>query len=459
MKYLRQISGALIVLAATFLSGCATTHYPIYDVQRDELKLWFDEARVIVEQDRRMDLGGVTLSTVSGREMLFVLSDLYGKKLDPNMTADTRIRVFADKAFDEVKSIQAVYDPFAKRIVINQQNLQYYIGLLTDRGIDARDAAMTLLIHEFIHAADDKEFDLVAIEKRHTGDTLGVFMVAEGHAEMQTESICAKAGCSEAFRLAQVVFHGVDPQDTTQTLLTSQDNHGLVYVQGRNFLKALADRDNSGTLLRQALTKPPGDVLEFFDPASFPDTARSQRREKIYQILNSIEIDSVQGPLLKIPQAVFNESELPSDKHARSRYVRDYKQKTLASGSMNYIEQYDQDLNTIYVRLYEASSPAVAYEIQQQLIKDRLKVTRELKGLGADLSHPKGAELRAMSEGLPQKTQRYVVDFKSRKTGEKLQLISTYLIEGRHLIVVSNADNSDVNLETLLKVRQKLRSS
>jgi len=451
MKYLHHISKALIILAVFFLSACATTRYPVYDVERDELKRWFEEARTLVEQERRMDLGDVALSSVTGREMLFVLSDLYGKKLDPNMTADTRIRVFSDKAFDEVKSIQAVYDPFAKRIVINQQNLQYYIGLLTDRGIDPRDAAMTLLIHELVHAADDKEYDLVAIEKRHTGDTLGVFIVAEGHAEMQTESICAKAGCSEAFRLAQIVFHGADPHDTDQTLLTSQDNHGLVYVQGRNFLKALADRDST-------LTKPPGDVLEFFDPASFPNKVRSQRREKIYQILNSVEIDSVQGPLLKIPQSVFNESDVPANRHARLQYVQHYKQKTLASGSMNYVEQYDQDLNTIYVRLYEASSSRAAHEIRQQLIKDRLRVTRDLKSLGADLSHPKGAELSAMSEGLPPKTQRYVVDFKSRKTGEKLQLISTYLIEGRHLIVVSNSDNSDVNLETLLKVRQKLRA-
>ena len=231
MKYLRYISRVLICCAAVFLSSCATTpSFPTYDVQRAELQQWYASAKVLVEKERGLDLSNVTLSTVTGREMLFVLSDLYGKKLDPHMTADTRVRVFADQAFEDVKSVQAVYDPFAKRIVVNQQNLKYYIGLLTDRGVDARSAAMTLLIHELIHAADDQEYDLLAIEKRHRGDTLGVFMVAEGHAEMQTESMCVKAGCSKAFRLAQIEFHGADPKDTDRILLTSKDNNCLLYT-------------------------------------------------------------------------------------------------------------------------------------------------------------------------------------------------------------------------------------
>ena len=99
MKYLRHISTALILSAATFLSSCATTKpFPVYEVQRNELTEWFASAKALVEEERGLDLSNVTLSTVTGREMLFVLSDLYGKKLDPNMTADTRVRVFADKA-------------------------------------------------------------------------------------------------------------------------------------------------------------------------------------------------------------------------------------------------------------------------------------------------------------------------------------------------------------------------
>ena len=458
MKYLRYLSRALLFCAAIFISSCATTpKYSLYDVQQNELTLWFAEAKALVEQERGLDLSNVTLSAVDSREMLFVLSELYGKKLDPHMTADTRVRVFADKAFEDVKSVQAVYDPFAKKIVVNQQNLKYYIGLLTDRGIDARNAAMTLLIHELIHAADDQEYDLVAIEKRHRGDTLGVFMVAEGHAEMQTESMCAKAGCSKAFRTAQIEFHGVDPEDTDQLLLTSQDNNGLVYVQGRKFLKALAARDSDGSLVKQALTKPPGDVLEFFDPANFPDTKRASRRDKIYQILNSVEIESAEGPLLKIPQAVFNESDFPVDQNRRLKYVRDYKRKTLASGSMNYIEQYARKLNSVYVTLYEASSPNAAYEIQQQLIGERQDLTSSLRNRGADIKHPKTSELRDIYENMPAKTELYIVNFRNRDSGETLQFNSSYLIEGSHLIVVSNTNDNELNREALTKTLQSLR--
>ena len=131
MKYLSHISRTLILTAAIFLSACATTTpYTAYNVERDELQQWFSSARNVVEHERGIKLDNVTLSTVSSREMLFVLSDLYGKKLDPNMTADTRIRVFSEKAFEDVQHVQAVYDPYAKRIVVNQQNMQRYIGLL-----------------------------------------------------------------------------------------------------------------------------------------------------------------------------------------------------------------------------------------------------------------------------------------------------------------------------------------
>jgi len=111
MKYLRYLSSVLIFSSALFLSSCATTPtYSLYDVQQNELTQWFTEAKALVEKERGLDLSNVSLSAVDSREMLFVLSELYGKKLDPHMTADTRVRVFADKAFEDVKSVQAVYE-------------------------------------------------------------------------------------------------------------------------------------------------------------------------------------------------------------------------------------------------------------------------------------------------------------------------------------------------------------
>ena len=459
MKYLRQISCALTIFATALLAGCATPSYQTYDIQRTELKQWFASAKTLVEKERGIDLSNVTISSVSGREMLFVLSDLYGKKLDPNMTADTRIRVFADQAFEDVQTVQAVYDPFAKRIVVNQQNLKHYIGILNHRGIGARNAAMTVLIHELIHAADDKQYDLVAIEQRHKGDTLGVYMVAEGHAELETERLCVQAGCSSAFRMAQIEFHGADPHDTDQTLLTSQNNNGLLYVQSRKFLKALSERDADGSLLQQALNTPPGDVLEFFDPASFPDTARAHRRERIYQVLESVNLESNGSPILKIPKAVFDESDLPENSQQRVAYVREYKNNTLASGGMSYIEQDDQDLNSVFIELYEAPSPKAAFRIQQDFIEKRQAFTRRLRAAGIDVSHPDGYELQAMSAALPQKAQRYVIDFKRRDTGETVRLITTYMVEGRHLVVVINSDDNQKNQEALGKVLTSLRSA
>ena len=111
------LCGALLSLLLV-VAGCATTQQR-YSLNTDEVRHWYSQARELVQSHRGVDLQNVSLSTVTSREMLFVLSDLYGKKLDPTMTADLRVRVFADRAFAEVGFLQAVYDPFAKRIVVN----------------------------------------------------------------------------------------------------------------------------------------------------------------------------------------------------------------------------------------------------------------------------------------------------------------------------------------------------
>ena len=145
MAFSPAIAGRLSWLLSALLifTGCATTpqQLPVYELQGDEVRQWYSQARELVQTRRGVDLQHVTLSTVTSREMLFVLSDLYGKKLDPNMTADMRVRVFADRAFAEVGFLQAVYDPFAKRIIVNEENLSRFIARM------ARGGAGLSLIH------------------------------------------------------------------------------------------------------------------------------------------------------------------------------------------------------------------------------------------------------------------------------------------------------------------------
>ena len=107
--------------------------------------------------------------------------------------------------------------------------------------------------------------------------------------------------------------------------------------------------------------------------------------------------------------------------------------------------------------MYEASSPNAAYEIQQQLIGERQDLTSSLRNRGADIKHPKTSELRDIYENMPAKTELYIVNFRNRDSGETLQFNSSYLIEGSHLIVVSNTNDNELNREALTKTLQSLR--
>ena len=84
-------------------------------------------------------------------------------------------------------------------------------------------------------------------------------------------------------------------------------------------------------------------------------------------------------------------------------------------------------------------------------------MTSSLRNRGADIKHPKTSELRDIYENMPAKTELYIVNFRNRDSGETLQFNSSYLIEGSHLIVVSNTNDNELNREALTKTLQSLR--
>jgi hypothetical protein len=453
---------AVVVRAAwlsllLFIAGCATTQQH-YSLDTDEVRQWYSQARQLVQDHRGVDLQNVSLSTVTSREMLFVLSDLYGKKLDPTMTADLRVRVFADRAFAEVGFLQAVYDPFAKRIVVNEENLSAHIARMTKGGVGAREAALTVLIHELVHAADDVEFDFIDVEKRHAGDALGVYMMAEGHAELQTEDLCAKAGCSSAFELARTDYLAPNLQRNSAEEIHAvrSSNMLLLYGQSQSFLKELELRDSSGELIRQAMLSPPGSALDFFDSAAFPSTDRSGSRENIYRILNAVELEEDAKPMLKVPASPYDDSVIPLDRQQRVAFVREQRELVTGAGKMVFINQYDRDASGLSVYLFEASSADAVQIKWREFESSHHDFLRELKKYGVRAKHI--SEDSSTGEvKLPARVQINAAEIENSSTGKPVRLYNSLFIDGNYLIAVSNTDNLELNKKAMLEVIGQLR--
>lgn len=451
-----RIVGSLSVLLV--IAGCATTRQQHYSINTDEVRQWYSQARELVQSHRGVDLQNVNLSTVTSREMLFVLSDLYGKKLDPTMTADLRVRVFADRAFAEVGFLQAVYDPFSKRVVVNEENLSEYVKRLTRGGVGAREAALTVLIHELIHAADDAEFDFIDIEKRHAGDTLGVYMMAEGHAELQTEDLCVQAGCSDAFELARTDYLAPNLQRSSAEEIHAvrSSNMQLLYGQSQKFLKGLELRDSSGELIRQAMLTPPGSALDFFDSGAFPSPDRSTSRDNIYRVLSAVDLEQDGHPMLKVPASPYDDSVIPLGQQQRVAFAREQRELVAAAGKMVFINQYDRDASGLSVYLYETSSADAVQIKWREFESNHHDFLRELQKYGVRAKHI-NVDVDDGTLNLPARVQINAAQIENSSTGKQVHLYSSLYIDGNYLIAVSNTDNLALNKKAMLEVISQLK--
>jgi len=454
----------LLLLAALVLAGCATTQQfqqpppAAYSLDSDDIMAWYGEARDVVEAQRGVNLQQVTVSTVTSREMLFVLSDLYGKKLDPGMTADMRVRVFADRAFAEVGFLQAVYDPFAKRIIVNQENLTQFVARLARKGVGAREVALTVLIHELVHAADDADYDLVAVEKQHPGDALGVYMMAEGHAELQTEIFCEFAGCSQAFELARAGYQPPDPHRTSAEAIHAMrsSNLLLLYGQSQKFLKELKARDPDGDLIHQAMQSPPGSALDFFDSATFPNSTRTESRERVYRVLNAVNLENNGHALLKLPASPYDDSVLPLAQPGRLEFVQQQREIISGAGKMLFINQHERNASGVSVFLYEASGPEAVQEKWREFESSHQSFLAELRRNGVSARHIDDKK-DAGPVQLPPRATVNIAQIDNRQTGKTVRLYSSLYIDGNYLIAVSNADDLALNKKAMLQVIEQLK--
>lgn len=411
----------------------------------ESITVRFEGARDIVEDDRGIDLSDISLSLLSSQEMPFALSDLYGRKANPAMTFDTRMRLFAGSAIRDSRYVQAVYDPYGKRIVINRTMLGHRIQTMKRQGISRHDTIMTVLIHELIHAADDKQFNLIAIENNHVGDKLGLSFVAEGSAEMHTKRLCARAGCGES-RIEEYLSLNTDRNEEQLYIVgPMQQRNALVYQQGENFLTALSRRDPTGSLVDTAMRTPPGDVVEFFTPEKYPDVARAKRRKSIYTLLDGLKLSHNESPLLKIPEPPFELSDLPQGIHAQHHYVTMYGEKIIASGAMSYVDQYDPEPKTTRVSIFQGSSIEALLEKKQDILDKNQAHTRTLMQIGVGVHYPDAEVLEAWSKDVPANTQRYIVQLTQIGSGKSVTLFTSLLIEGNFLISISNVDNNALN--------------
>ena len=229
----------------------------------------------------------------------------------------------------------------------------------------------------------------------------------------------------------------------------------LLYGQSQDFLKTLEARDPNGDLIRQAMLSPPGSPLDFFDAASYPDNPRSGSRNKIYQVLDAVNLEKNGQPLLKVPASPYDDSVIPLAPQHRVAFVRQQRQLVRAAGKMVFINQHDREASGVSVYLFEASGPQAVQEKWREFETQHRDFLSELKKYGVRARHVDVNDT-AGSAKLPARAQINTAQIENRDTGEQVHLYNSLYIDGNYLIAVSNADDLALNKSTMLEVISQL---
>ncbi|MEM7257109.1 MAG: hypothetical protein AAF404_06950 [Pseudomonadota bacterium] len=317
---------ASVVGLLVSLSGCALLQ--TRSNLTDHLDEWFAEAKVLVETHENVDLDHVTLIVGDRR----VLAQAMTKQLQatyPNFSSNSRQR----QSYDLLDNMLGMYFAGDQRIYVNIDALTAHaveLDLLHD--IPPREAAMSTLIHEAVHAADDANYRLLRGYQPDRHNLLPLTMVMEGSALLKTQWYCRYADCVSAANMDVAINQlPADPQDVDT--VDQQFNRFLKYDRGYQFVKALHEQD--AALVSQVLRQPPASVLEFFEADKFPDNKRRERTLVLLDKLQSLRVGERFDRKVVVPR--YPDVSLPLDRSKRKEAVATMLGFESASAHMLYI--------------------------------------------------------------------------------------------------------------------------
>ena len=232
----------------------------------------------------------------------------------------------------------------------------------------------------------------------------------------------------------------------------------LLYGQSQKFLKALEARDASGSLIRQAMLSPPGSPLDFFDAATYPNNPRSKSRDRVYQVLDAVNLEDDGHTLLKVPASPYDDSVIPLSPRLRAGFAHHQRQLVNGAGKMVYVNQQKRDASGVSIYLYDASGPQAVQEKWREFEFQHLSFLSAIRKVGVRARHIE-IDSTEGSVQLPVRVKINALQIENHETGGQVRLYNSLFIDGNYLIAVSNANDLALNKKAMLEVISQLRKT
>jgi hypothetical protein len=331
----------------------------------------FFRARNLVEAHTGQNLRSVNLRITNNANITKEVTH-ETKRLVNNQFNNPR---FAEHFLNQVMGGQAgtyaaLYATRNSEVMISEPLLASYQARLPNDKQTQDAAILALLIHELVHAADDKKYGIHENRKLNFRASFAQSAAFEGHAQWVTRKICAIENCSSGLTSLDNFMFGTSnpPNMLTQPVQAiSRNVLEYSYVEGERFVTDIANRPNGEALLQRLLSNPPQDPIQILDPASFPNTDREQRNQRLLAASTKIDHPWLHSPWVSVETSPLKGVNLRADPARRDAAVDGF---TRLITAMVAVQLYDQSSPTdspIEVTLIDAESANTADLFAQTL--------------------------------------------------------------------------------------------
>lgn len=331
---------------------------------RERMQPLFSQARSLVERETGVDLSDVKLNIANDRSITAEVSH-ETKRL---VNSQFNNRNFANKFLDSVMSGQkgtyaALYATRTGEVMVSQPLMQSYQRSLPNEGEVQESAILALLIHELVHAADDKRYRIHENRDLNFRASFAQSAAFEGHAQWVTRNICGKANCLSGLEaLDEFMFGRRNPPNklTQPVQAISRNVLEYSYVEGERFITNLAQRPNGAKLINDLLSNPPQDPIQILDPASYPNTEREQRNQQLLSASKSLNHPWLDSPWTSVQTSPLKGVNLRTDPTRRNAAVDGFTRLITSMVAMQLYNQSEPSFAPIELTVLKTESVATA---------------------------------------------------------------------------------------------------
>jgi len=393
----------------------------------------FNRARLLVEQETGEDLSDVTLRVANDN----VITKEVTHETHRLIHNQFNNRTFADKFLDSVMQGQAgtyaaLYATRTGEIMVSEPLLESYQQSVQGEQEVQQAALQALLIHELVHAADDKRYRIHENRDLNFRASFAQSAAFEGHAQFVTRNICKKANCLSGLdALEEFMFGSRNPPNklTQPVQAVSRNVLEYSYIEGERFVTGLAAKPNGQQLIDNLLRNPPQDPIQILDPDSYPNTQREQSNQQLISISTGINHPWLKSPWTSVQTSPLKGVNLRTDPSRRNAAVDGFTRLITSMVALQLYDQSQPTLTPIELTVIKANKPETA-----QLFAKTLH--QNTRVYGAELSTHN--DLAKVSSEEP--AMLYMTKEPTEQNSTYYTLVGVY---GLHVIQIAGVGNSE----------------